>query len=102
MKLMIDLSASKMTPVLQSIYKMPSEATPLDTLHTVLMRPANQRVDVTALIREISPTRAVSTAHGGRFVFGVTIRDNSGPEQASESSFTVFLPQSETSRKAHA
>ena len=56
LKLMIDLNASTMTPVLQSIYKMPSEATPLDNLHTILMCPENQRVDVTALLHEISST----------------------------------------------
>ena len=48
LKLVIDLDASKMTPVLQSIYKMPSEAAPLDTLHIVRTCPANQCVYVTA------------------------------------------------------
>ena len=99
---MIDLNASKMTPVLQSIYKMPSAAAPLDTLHTVLGCPANQRVDVTALIREMSSTRDAYTAHGERFIFNSTIRDGSGPERANESSFTVFQPKRETSRTAHA
>ena len=61
MKLMIDLNASKMTPVRHSIYKMSSEAAQLDTLHTVLMCPANQRVDVAAMIREMSSTRDAST-----------------------------------------
>ena len=102
LKLMIDLSASKMVPVLQSMYKMPSEATPLDTLHTILMCPPNQRVDVTALLHQISSTREAITAVGERIIFDVTIRDDSGPENASESSFTVFLPKSESALKRHA
>ena len=35
LKLMIDLNSTKMDPVLQSIYTMPSEPTPLATLHTI-------------------------------------------------------------------
>ena len=91
LKLMIDLNASKMTPVLQSTYKMPSEATPVDTLHTILMCPENQRVDVTALLHDISSRRSANTARGERYIFDVTIRDDSGPENGSESSFTVSL-----------
>ena len=102
LKLMIDLNASKMTPVLQSIYKMPSEATPVDTLHTILMCPENQRVDVTALLHEISSTRQAVTARGERYIFDITIRDDSGPEHGCESSFIVFLPKNQRSHNAHA
>ena len=91
LKLMIDLNASKMSPVLQSICKMPSEATPLDTLHTILMCPQNKRVDVTALVHEISSTRQAVTARGERHIFDITIRDDSGLENGCESSFTAFL-----------
>ena len=102
LKLMIDLSGSRMVPVLQKIYKMPSEATPLDTLHTILMCPPQQRVDITALLFQISPVREASTARGDRLIFDVTIRDDSGPERACEASFTVFLQKTESSRKRHA
>ena len=102
MKLMIDLSASKMVPVLQSIYQMPAEATPVDTLHTILKCPPNQRVDVSALVHHMSCAREASTAQGERLIFDVTIRDDSGPTTGSESSFTVFLPKSETGRKRYA
>ena len=97
LKLMIDWSASEMTPVLQSIYKMPSEATPLDTLHTILMCPENQRVDVTALLHEITSTREASTALGERYIFDITIRDDSGSENGCESNFAVFLPKGQRS-----
>ena len=36
-KLMIDLNSTKMSAVLQSIYKMPSEPNPMENLHDILM-----------------------------------------------------------------
>ena len=101
LKLMIDLGASQMTPVLQGLHKMPSEVTPLDTLHTILECPPHQRVDVTALVHEVAVARDASTSHGPRLIFDITIRDDSGPDKTSESKFTIFLPQGEKSRKAY-
>ena len=93
LKVMIDLNNTKMDPVLQSIHKMPVEATPLETLHTILMCPQHQRVDVTALIDNMSPVREVTSAHGQRYVADVAIRDDSGPEGISQCSFTIWLPK---------
>ena len=98
---MIDLNASKTSPVLQSPHAMPSEATPLDNLHDILKCPPQQRVDVTALIGSMNEIREATTAKGNRYIADITIRDDSGPEKACQSSFTVFLPKAETSRAAH-
>ena len=94
LKIMIDLNITKMHPVLQGIQKMPSEPTPLETLHTILMCPQHQRVDVTALIENVSEVREVTTAHGPRYVADVQIRDDSGASEhgACQCSFTSWLP----------
>ena len=95
LKIMIDLNNTKMVPVLQSIRKMPSEPTPLDTLHTILMCPQHQRVDVTALVENVSEVRAVTTAHGPRYVADVQIRDDSGASEhgVCQCSFRIWLPK---------
>ena len=95
LKIMIDLNSTKMDPVLQSIHKMPSEPTPLETLHTILMCPQHQRVDVTALIEKVSEVREVTSAHGPRYVADVHIRDDSGASEhgVCECSFTIWLPR---------
>ena len=93
LKIMIDLNSTNMDPVLQSIYQMPSEPTPLETLHTTLMCPQHQRVDVTALINTMSSVREVTSAHGPRYVVDVTIRDDSGPDGICQCRFTIWLPR---------
>ena len=101
LKMMIDMANSQMTPVIPGFYKMPSEATPPDTLHTILGCPSHQRVDVTALVHDVTPARDATTAQGPRLIFDITIRDDSGPEQASESKFTIFLRSDEKGRNAY-
>ena len=101
LKLMIDMANSQMTPVMAGFYKMPSEPTPPDTLHTILGCPSHQRVDVTALVHNVTPARDHTTAQGPRLIFDITIRDDSGPEQASESKFTIFLPSGEKAQNAY-
>ena len=95
LKIMIDLNSTKMDPVLQSIHKMPSEPTPLETLHTILMCPQHQRVDVTALIENVSEVREVTSAHGPRYVADVQIRDDSGASEhgVCQCSFRIWLPR---------
>ena len=95
LKIMIDLNSTKMDPVLQSIHKMPSEPTPLDTLHTILMCPQHQRVDVTALVENVSEVREVTSAHGRRYVADVQIRDDSGASEQGvcQCSFRIWLPR---------
>ena len=92
-KLIIDLNSTKMDPVLQSIYTMPSEPTPLDTLHTILNCPQHQRVDVTALIGNVSEAREADTVHGPRYVVDIQIRDDSGTSEhgVCQCSFRIWL-----------
>ena len=94
-KIMIDLNNTKMDPVLQSIYTMPSEPTPLDTLHTILNCPQHQRVDVTALIGNVSEAREADTIHGQRYVVDIQIRDDSGTSEhgVCQCSFRIRLPR---------
>ena len=100
LKIMIDLNSTTMTPVLQSMHVMPSEVTPLETLHDILKSPPQQRVDVTALIGSVSEIREHMTAKGNRYIADITIRDDSGPDKACQASFTVFLPKSDASKAA--
>jgi len=93
LKIMIDLNSTKMEPVLQSMHKMPAEATPTETLHTILTCPQHQRVDVTALVEYMSEVREATSAHGARYVSDVTIRDDSGPGGVCQCSFTIWLPK---------
>ena len=95
LKIVIDLNSTKMDPVLQSIHEMPPEPTPLDTLHTILMCPQHQRVDVTALIESVSEVREATTAHGPRYVVDVQIRDDSGASEhgVCQCSFRIWLPR---------
>ena len=99
-KLMIDLNSTKMSAVLQSIYQMPSEPNAMENLHDILMCPPDQRVDVTALVDDVSSIREATTAQGQRYIADIKIRDESGPENRCECNFTVFLPKTPSSRSA--
>ena len=60
----------------------------------MLEAPIDQRVDVTALVTAISPTRSATTAKGAKIIVDVTIRDKSGPKGASECTFPLFFADS--------
>ena len=94
-KVVIDMNATVMQPVLQSTVSMPSRATPHEGLATVLESPNNQRVDVLALIVSVERERAATTPHGQRKIVDVTIRDHSGDAGASECEFTIFFKDSQ-------
>ena len=55
---------------------------------------------MTALIGSVSETREHMTAKGNRYIADIVIRDDSGPDKACQSSFTVFLPKSQASQVA--
>ena len=93
-KVVIDMNATGMQPVLQSTVPMPERATPHEGLATLLGSPNNQRVDVLALIVSVERERSANTAHGKRKIVDVTIRDQSGDAGASECEFTIFLKDS--------
>ena len=79
---------------------MPSEPNPMENLHDILMCPPHQRVDVTALVDDVSSIREATTAQGQRYIADIKIRDESGPENRCECNFTVFLPKTPSSRSA--
>ena len=83
-KVVIDMNATGMQPVLQSTVPMPERATPHEGLATLLGSPNNQRVDVLALIVSVERERSATTAHGKREIADVTVRDQSGDAGASE------------------
>jgi hypothetical protein len=90
-KVVIDMNATTFQPVLQSTVAMPVQATPPEELATLLESPANQRVDVLALLVSVSDERSHTTAFGPRKIVDVTIRDLSGPTGASECQFAIFF-----------
>ena len=97
-KVVIDLNQTRATPVLQSTRYANLEPSPAGELATLLGAPLEQRVDVTALVIAVSPTRSATTAKGAKLVADVTIRDNSGPKGASEVTFPIFVNDSSVGR----
>ena len=60
-KVVIDLNQTRATPVLQSTRYANLEPSPAGELATLLEAPLEQRVDVTALVIAVSPTRSATT-----------------------------------------
>ena len=90
-KATIDINTSKFTQVLQSTEFQGLEPTPAEDLSALLKSPANQRVDITALVTEISPTRSALTTEGNRAIVDITIRDSSGEDDmAAQCKMTLF------------
>jgi len=92
-KIVIDMNKSKFEPVLQSMVKMPMQATPPEDLATLLECHEDQVVDVIALVAEVSQPVQKTTAHGERLMVEVTIMDDSGKEGAASCRFTAWFPK---------
>ena len=98
-KATIDINASKFTPVLQSAEFQSLEPTPAEDLSALLEAPANQRVDITALVTEMSPLRTAMTSEGARVIVDITIRDSSGADNgAAQCKMTLFFPDTPSGR----
>jgi hypothetical protein len=65
-KSVINMNASKFSPVLQSTVKMPKQVTPPEDLATLLSCPPGQRVDVLALLTGMGEPTQRQTAMGNR------------------------------------
>ena len=65
---LIDMNASNFQPVLQSTVKMPGQATPYESLDTLLQCSPGQLVDVIAFVTHVSEKRQVQTFLGMRDV----------------------------------
>ena len=98
-KATIDINTSKFTQVLQSTEFQGLEPTPAEDLSALLKSPANQRVDITALVSEISSTRSALTTEGNRAIVDITIRDSSGEDDmAAQCKMTLFFPDTPSGR----
>ena len=90
-KLVLDMNTTSFQPVLQSTVMMPEQPTPSEDLATLLESPKEQRVDLLALVVNVSPERTATTKLGQRTIVGVRIRELSGNAGASECEFTLFF-----------
>ena len=61
-KAVVDIQLTTFQAVLQSTLPMPAQATPPEDLETLLDSPENQRVDVTALLVDMTEERVATTA----------------------------------------
>ena len=95
-KVVIDLNASTVHPVLQSTERMPMQATPPEDLNTLLQCPEGQVVDVLALVSEISEPVQKQTQYGMRDFVNITIMDDSGPKSAAECKFPAWFSKTLT------
>ena len=97
-KAVVDMNSSTLSPVLQSMTLANLKAQPEEDLAALLEAPANQRVDVTALVCKVSDHREAGTHCGQRLIVDVMIRDSSGPTGASECEFSMFFPATQSGR----
>ena len=90
-KLVLNMNSTSFQPVLQSSVMMPKQPTPSEDLATLLESPKEQRVDLLALVVNVSPERTATTKLGQRTIVDVRIRDLSGIAGASECEFCLFF-----------
>ena len=90
-KLVLDMNTTSFQPVLQSTVMMPEQPTPSEDLATLLESPKEQRVDLLALVVNVSPERTATTKLGQRTIVDVRVRDLSGIAGASECEFCLFF-----------
>ena len=60
-KLVLDMNSTSFQPVLQSSVILPKQPTPSEDLATLLESPKEQRVDLLALVVNVSPERTATT-----------------------------------------
>ena len=76
-KVLIDLRATRTTPVLESLVPMPSAPTPEEELAQCIGLPSVQRVDVMVLIKDISEARHQQTRFGNKQIVDACFVDGS-------------------------
>ena len=77
LKMCIDLRKTKCAGILQGSVEMAPAPAPEDELERILALERTQRVDLTALIADISPTRRETTSYGQKDIVDVTFVDGS-------------------------
>ena len=79
LKICIDLRNTQCVGILQGFAEMVPAPAPQDELKCMLALERTQRVDLTALITDISPARRETTAYGQKHIVDVTFVDGSKP-----------------------
>ena len=75
LKICIDLRKTKCAAILQSLVTMPPESAPAEELASILGFGSRQRVDLTALIIDMSEPCRENTAYGTKDIIDITIVD---------------------------
>ena len=75
-KYVIDLTKTKVSPVLQST-TFPNTPTPAESLATIVQLPRQQKVDFVTLVRAVEKQRTATTSRGDRTIVDVTFMDGS-------------------------
>ena len=86
----IDLRKTKCAAILQSVVAMPAALAPTEDLASILGLAKRQRVDLTALILDISDTRRETSAYGPKDFVDITFVNGStghGSENKNKSSW---------------
>ena len=94
LKKCIDLRKTKSAGVLQGSVEMAPAPAPEDELESILALERTQRVDLTALIADMSPPRRETTAHGRKDIVDVTLVDGSkqaGQNEQVKAQTTIFF-----------
>ena len=90
----IDLRKTKCAAILQSVVTMPPAPDPTEDLASILGLAKRQRVDLTALILDISDTRRETTAYGPENIVDITLVDSStsqGSEKQVSAKMSMLL-----------
>ena len=91
-KICIDLRKTKCTAVLATSVQMPPGPTPSEELASILSLKGRQRVDLTALIIDMSVPRRETTQYGQKDIVDITVVDGSTkPDEAQQVSAKIAM-----------
>ena len=94
LKICIDLRKTKCAAILQTSVQMPPAPAPVEELASILGLGSRQRVDLTALIADMSFPRRETTAYGQKDIVDITIVDGSvtsGEAQQVSAKISMFF-----------
>ena len=94
LKKCIDVRKTTCAPILQGIVQMPPAPAPEESLESILALPNRQRVDLTALIADMSPVRRETTCNGVKDITDITLVDGSkadGVDEQVKAKLSVFF-----------
>ena len=102
-KVVVDLSKTKLIPMLQSAVPMPVAPAPIEQLSDILAVKTTQRCDVTCLLQHVQgEPKTVTTRDGERKLVEVAICDGSEDQgETAKLTFPIWLPAGETGTQEH-